>query len=213
MASLKEPFDDYKKVLQQYLLQSGLDERWWSDSYGMLLLSSKRPRPPGRWENSVRKTIWRTTQRPNNTFLEHWLNITRFQHETKQEIDQFGKKVLPGIFLGCEFVAGGNLERRYSDLEDFEKLDASDIYPRRINAKEVLIRQEDEEFMFPFADGTAKLSENFMVNRESLNRQKQKMTLKPVPTSGRFKVTSSIVNTKTLEFNSTSRRKKHFLFH
>ena len=30
-------------------------------------------------------------------------------------IHQFGKKVLPGIFLGYELVAGGNLERRYSD--------------------------------------------------------------------------------------------------
>ena len=31
-----------------------------------------------------------------------------------------------------------------ADLEDLEKLDASDICPRRINAKEVLIRQNDE---------------------------------------------------------------------
>ena len=37
-------------------------------------------------------------------------------------------------------------------------MDASDIHPRRINAKEVLIRQKDDEIMFPFADGTAKLS-------------------------------------------------------
>ena len=29
---------------------------------------------------------------------------------------------------------------------------------RRINAKEVLIRQKDDEFIFPFADGTAKFS-------------------------------------------------------
>ena len=27
------------------------------------------------------------------------------------------------------------------DLEDLEMVDASDVYPRRINAKEVLIRQ------------------------------------------------------------------------
>ena len=45
-----------------------------------------------------------------------------------------------------------------ADLEDLEKLDASDIYPRRINAKEVLITPEGDEFMFPCADGTAKLS-------------------------------------------------------
>ena len=45
-----------------------------------------------------------------------------------------------------------------ADLEDLEKLDASEIHPRRINAKEVLIRQKDEELIFPIADGTAKLS-------------------------------------------------------
>ena len=43
-------------------------------------------------------------------------------------------------------------------MEDLEKLDASEIYPRRINAKEVLIRHKDDEFIFPFADGTAKFS-------------------------------------------------------
>ena len=45
-----------------------------------------------------------------------------------------------------------------ADMEDLEKFNASDIYPRRINAKEILIRQKDDEFIFPFADGTAKLS-------------------------------------------------------
>ena len=124
-----------------------------------------------------------------------------------------------------------------ADLEELEKLDASEIYPRRINAKEVLIRQKDDEFIFPVADGTAKIVrkilriprthsktgtnrkersfavENFKANRESLNLQKQQMTLKPVPTSGRSKVTSSIVITMNLEFNSMCRRKKHSLFH
>ena len=51
------------------------------------------------------------------------------------------------------------------------------------------------------------------MNRESLNRQNQQMTLKPVPTSGRSKVTSSIVITMNLEFNSTCRRRKHSPFH
>ena len=72
----------------------------------------------------------------------------------------FGKKVLPGIFLGHELVAGGiwKGDILIADLEDFETLDASDSYPRRINAKEVLIRQKDDEFIYLIADGTAKLS-------------------------------------------------------
>ena len=49
-----------------------------------------------------------------------------------------------------------------------------------------------------------------MVNRESLNRQNPHMTLKPVPIFGLSKVTSSIVITMNLQFNSTCRREETF---
>ena len=46
-----------------------------------------------------------------------------------------------------------------ADLEGLEKLDASEIYARRLNAKEVLITpKKGDEITFPAADGTAKLS-------------------------------------------------------
>ena len=45
-----------------------------------------------------------------------------------------------------------------ADIEELEKLDASEIYPRRLNAIEVLITQRDQEFVFPVADGSATLS-------------------------------------------------------
>ena len=45
-----------------------------------------------------------------------------------------------------------------ADIEELEKLDASEIYPRRLNAKEVLISHKDGEFIFPVADGSATLS-------------------------------------------------------
>ena len=42
-----------------------------------------------------------------------------------------------------------------AELEDLEKLAASEIfYPWRINAKEVLITQKEDEFIIPVADGT-----------------------------------------------------------
>ena len=88
-------------------------------------------------------------------------------------IHQFGKKVLPGIFVGSELIAGaiwkGDILK--ADLEDLEKLDASNIYSPRINAKEVLIRQKDDEFIFPTADGTAKLSGRDYEFREPTLRQ------------------------------------------
>ena len=37
-------------------------------------------------------------------------------------------------------------------------MDASEIHPPRINANEVLTPQRSEDFIFPIADGTAKLS-------------------------------------------------------
>ena len=45
-----------------------------------------------------------------------------------------------------------------ADIVELEKMDASEICPRRINAKEVLIRQKGDKFIFPVADGKAKLS-------------------------------------------------------
>ena len=143
-----------------------------------------------------------------------------------------GKNVLPGIFLGWEPVAEeiwkGDI--LIADWEDFEKSDTSEIYPRR-NTKEVLISQKGDA-----ADGTAHLSgrdydlrgptlrREQTVRSEDLGGELQgepgrvptdriNMTLKPVPTSGRFKVTSSVVITMNLQFNSSCRRKKQSLFH
>ena len=45
-----------------------------------------------------------------------------------------------------------------AEIEELEKLDASEIYPRRLNAEEVLIIQEDGEFVFLMAGGSEKLS-------------------------------------------------------
>ena len=45
-----------------------------------------------------------------------------------------------------------------AEIEELEKSDASETYPRRLNAKEVLITTKNGEFIFPVADGSAKLS-------------------------------------------------------
>ena len=37
----------------------------------------------------------------------HWLSITLSLRKTSQESINFGKKVLPGLFLGCALYAGG----------------------------------------------------------------------------------------------------------
>ena len=134
---------------------------------------------------------WRTTQGANDTF---WSTGC-----TSSDFTQGSRKYYLISFLTTS-QSRGESGRTYSDSRSgrFGKLGAFDVYPRRINAKEILIRQKDDEFIFPFADGTPKSPgrdyaetnvsvENFKVNRESLNRLSQQMTLKPVPTSGRFR--------------------------
>ena len=147
-----------KEGTSAVLLQSGLDERRWSDSMECycylrdvwgLLADGKTPYGRRFGEPYKGPII------PFGAMVEY--------HPTSPKRSgnhQFGKKVLPGIFLGCALVAGRIWKRDtpIADLEDLEKLDASNIYPRRINAKEVLIRQKDSEFIFPIADGTAKVS-------------------------------------------------------
>ena len=206
------------------LLQSGLDERWWSDSMECccylrnvqdLLADGKTP-----CERPFKGPVI-----PFGAMVDHHPSSPKDQ----SRIHQFGKKVPPGIFLGYELIAGwiwkGDI--LVADLEDLETVDASDIYPRRIKANEVLISQEDDEFIFPIADGTAKIVEKrlrfpsthskagttckewmkisvekFKANRKSLNNQNQQMTLKPVAIFGRFKVTSSFVNTLNHEYKT-----------
>ena len=75
----------------------------------------------------------------------------------QSRIHQFGKKVLPGLFLGYALYAGGiwKGDVLIADLEELETMDASEIYSKRFNAKEVIFRKQGE-FIFPIADGRIK---------------------------------------------------------
>ena len=44
-----------------------------------------------------------------------------------------------------------------ADIEDLEQMDASELYARRLNAKEVSTPQRSGSFIFPVADGTVKI--------------------------------------------------------
>ena len=61
-------------------------------------------------------------------------------------------------------------------------MDASEIYLRRIIAKEVLISQEGDEFIFAITDGTAKLSgRDYEFREATLGRER---TVRSVDLSG-----------------------------
>ena len=67
---------------------------------------------------------------------------------------QFGKKVLPGLFLGYAQYAGG-IWKGDVLIEDVEELGASEIYSKILNAKEVLFPKQGK-FIFPIEDGPIK---------------------------------------------------------
>ena len=90
---------------------------------------------------------------PFGSLVEYHLITAKDQ----SRIHQFGKKVLPGLFLGYALYAGGiwKGDVLIADLEELETMDASEIYSKRLNAKEVIFPKEGE-FTFPIADGRIK---------------------------------------------------------
>ena len=71
--------------------------------------------------------------------LFHYVRCLSITHAKDQSrIHQFGKKVLPGLFLGYALYADGiwKGDVLIADLEEVETMDASEIYSKRLNAKE-----------------------------------------------------------------------------
>ena len=99
-------------------------------------------------------TLWRTFFKgpiiPFGSSVEYYPISAKDQ----SRIHQFGKKVLPGLFLGYALYAGGiwKGDILVADIEELETRDASEIYSKRLNAKEVIFPPEGE-FIFPIADG------------------------------------------------------------
>ena len=75
----------------------------------------------------------------------------------QSRILQFGKKVLLGLFFGYALYAGGiwKGDILVADLEELETMDASEIYSKRLNVKEVIFPKQGE-LTFPIADGRIK---------------------------------------------------------
>ena len=87
--------------------------------------------------------------------------MVEYHHITAKDqsrIHQFRKKVLPGLFLGYALSAGGiwKGDVLIADLEGLETMDASEIYSKRLDAKEVIFPKEKGKFNFPMAGGRIK---------------------------------------------------------
>ena len=115
--------------------------------------------------------------------MEQWSNITLFSVEDLSILHQIGPKVLPGIFLGYLFSAGGiwKGDIKVADIEELEQMDASELHARRLNAKEVLTPMKGEHFIFPVADGQNKIffEENQKGLLEPHDKTRHGMMVKP----------------------------------
>ena len=146
-----------KEGTSAVLLPSGPNESWWADSlecYTYLrnvtdLFSDGKTPYERRSGQPFKGPII-----PFGSLVEYH-PITAKDQST---IHQFGKKVLPGLFLGYALYAVGiwKGDVLVADLEELETMDASEIYSKRLNAKEVIFPKEKGEFIFPIADGRIK---------------------------------------------------------
>ena len=106
-------------------------------------------------------------------------NERRFGHPCKGPITPFGslveyypftakgpvknpsvwKESLTWYFLGYALYAGWIWKGDVlgEDLEELETMDASEIYSKRLNAKEVIFPKENGKYILPVADGRIKL--------------------------------------------------------
>ena len=146
-----------KEGTSAVLLQSGLNENWWADSMECytylrnvtdLLFDGKTP-----YERRFGQPFGGPVI-PFGSLVEY----LPFTAKDQSRIHQFGKKVLPGLFLGYALYTGGiwKGDVLVADLEELETMDASEIYSKRLNAKEVIFLQEKGEFIFPIANGRIK---------------------------------------------------------
>ena len=69
------------------------------------------------------------------------VEFQKISTKDQNRLHQFDKKVLPGTFIGYVLYAERiwNGDFLVADVEELEKMDATEIYARRLNAKEVLM--------------------------------------------------------------------------
>ena len=83
---------------------------------------------------------WNVTECPltdQKYRLEQWSNIIVSMRKDISRLHPFDSTVLPGIFLGYEVYVGGIWKGgiMIEDIEELEKVDASELHARRLNAK------------------------------------------------------------------------------
>ena len=136
------------------ILQSGLNESWWADSmecYTHLRNVTDRL-------SDGKTPCERRFVQPFEGPILPCVSLVEYHPITGKDSQESInlERVLPGLFLGYALYAvriwkGATL---VADIEELETMDASGIYSKRLNSKEVIFLKG--EFLFPIADGRIK---------------------------------------------------------
>ena len=143
-----------KEGTSAVLLHFGLDDEWLSDSMECYCYLRNVQDHPGRRENFTWTKIWRIIQRTN--FSIRCTSVSLDLRERQSENSSIRKESITRNLSRIYFDRGRGIWKGSildADIKEYRKLDASEIYPRRPNAKEVLLTQTDGEFEFPVTDG------------------------------------------------------------
>ena len=132
------------------LLQSGLNENWWADSMECYTCRRNVTDPLSDGKTPYERRFGQPFKGPIIPFG----SLVEYHSKTAKDqsrIHQFGKGVLPGLFLGHALNPGGiwKGDLLIADLEEMETLDASEIYSKRLNAKEEIFPKEKRRNYFP----------------------------------------------------------------
>ena len=145
-----------KEGTSAVLLHSGCDEKWWADSMECytylrniqdLLFDGKTPYERRFGEPFKRPII------PFGSLVEYYPISAKDQ----SRIHQFGKKVLPGLFIGYALYTGEIWKGHIMvvDIEELETMDASEI--KKTQCKGSNISHPKWKIHFPVADGRIRI--------------------------------------------------------
>ena len=127
------------------LFQSGFNESWWADSMECYTYLQNVTDLLSDGKNSIWETLQRTFQRTNYpVWFIGWVSSYYCERPVKN----------PSIWKErLTWIVPRIRSKRGADIEELETMHASEIYSKRLNAKEVIFPKEKGEFIFPIADG------------------------------------------------------------
>ena len=118
--------------------------------HGMLQLFAKYSGSSVWWEDTLWKAVRKTLQRTSYTVWRNGRTSPYCVRKTCRDcISSAGKSFQIFSSAGDMLVA---------DIEELQKMDASELHARRLNAQEVSTPMKGETFVFPVADGSVKNS-------------------------------------------------------